>query len=143
MADETGPARDYSLFGDAHVAAYRESGGEVGHIWNGVPCLILTTSRKDGSPRDVALIYGMSGDDPVVVASKGGAPEHPLWYRDLVRNPRATVQIGAEVFEVAARTAGDDEKPELWETMAGIWPDYDAYQAKTDRPIPVVILERS
>ncbi len=143
MADETSPARDYSLFGDAHVAAYRETGGEVGHIWNGVPCLILTTRRKDGSPRDVALIYGMAGDTPLVVASKGGAPEDPLWYRDLVRTPQATVQIGPDVIEVTARTATADEKPALWETMTGIWPDYDAYQAKTDRPIPVVILERS
>ena len=142
MADDSAP-RDYSLFGDAHVAAYRETDGETGHIWNGVPCLILTTTRKDGSRRDVPLIYGLAGDIPVVVASKGGAPEHPLWYRDLVRTPTVTVQIRGDVFEATARTVTTDEKPALWEIMTGIWPDYDDYQAKTDRPIPVVVLERS
>ena len=143
MSDDTKPERDYSLFGDAHIEKYRETDGEVGHIWNGAPCLILTSHRKNGEIREVPLIYGLADGNPVIVASKGGAPDHPLWYKDLVRTPQAKVQILGEVFDVTARTAGDDEKPALWATMTEIWPDYDDYQANTDRPIPVVVLERS
>jgi proline iminopeptidase len=140
MSDQ--PERDYSLFGDEHIRRYRETGGEVGHLWNGAPCLILTTRRKDGSIREVPLIYGTDGDDVLVVASKGGAPEAPYWYKDLVRTPEVTVQIRDEVFDATARTATPEEKPRLWQTMTAIWPDYDQYQANTDRNIPVVVLER-
>lgn len=143
MSDETTPERDYSLFGDDHIRVYRETGGKTGHIWNGAPCLILTSRRKDGEIREVPLIYGLADGNPVIVASKGGAPDDPLWYKDLVRTPQAQAQILDEVFEVTARTATADEKPTLWATMTEIWPDYDSYQSNTDRPIPVVILERS
>jgi deazaflavin-dependent oxidoreductase (nitroreductase family) len=143
VADQTPPARDYSLFGDEHVRRYRETDGEVGHLWNGVTVLLLTTTRKDGvTPRDVPLIYGRDGDDLVVVASKGGAPDHPLWYRDLVRNPEVTVQVAGDVIPARARTASAEEKARLWPMMAAVWPDYDGYQARTDRDIPVVVLER-
>ena len=137
------PERDYSLFGDAHIEKYRETDGETGHMWNGVPCLILTTTRKNGSIREVPLIYGLVDGNPVIVASKGGTPEDPFWYMDLTRTPRVKVQILGEVFDATARTASTDEKPALWALMTEIWPDYDGYQSNTDRDIPVVVLERS
>ena len=133
------------LHGPAHVAAYLETDGEVGHDWrNGSPTLILTTQgRRSGEERLNALIYGMHGDDPVVVASRGGSPQHPGWYLNLRENPDVRVQIRGERFRARARVATPEERPELWEQMTGLWPDYDTYQEKTDREIPVVILERT
>lgn len=136
--------RDYSLFGDAHVEQYLATNGEVGHLWNGVPCLVLwTTGRKSGETRAAPLIYGARGDDVVIVASKGGAPSHPAWYRNLEADPDVEVQVGADRYAGRARVAEGDERAELWQLMAGIWPDYDDYQAKTDRQIPVVVIERA
>jgi deazaflavin-dependent oxidoreductase (nitroreductase family) len=126
------------------VRQYVETNGEVGHMWNGVPCLILwTTGRTSGEQRAHPLIYGARGDDVVVVASKGGAPEHPGWYLNLAANPDVEVQVGADRYTGRARTAEGDERAELWGLMAGIWPDYDDYQTKTDRKIPVVVIERA
>ena len=89
--------RDYSLFGDAHVEKYLATDGAEGHLWNGVPCLVLwTTGRKTGETRVHPLIYGLRGDDVVIVASKGGAPEHPTWYLNLVANPTVEVQVEAD-----------------------------------------------
>jgi len=131
-------------FGDEHVRRYRASGGEDGHIWReGSTILLLTTSgRTTGEPRTVPLIYGMDGDDPVVVASKGGAPEHPGWYRNLVKTPEVEVQILGERFRARARTTEGEERERLWRMMNGIWRHYDEYQTRTDREIPVVVLER-
>ena len=143
MTDESKLERDYSLFGDDHIRVYRETDGATGYLWNDAPCLILTTHRKNGEIREVPLIFGMSGDTPVIVASKGGTPDHPYWYKDLVRTADVQVQIKGDVFRATARTASAAEKPALWSTMTEIWPDYDAYQANTDRDIPVVLLERS
>jgi deazaflavin-dependent oxidoreductase (nitroreductase family) len=126
-----------------HIRGYVESGGEKGHRWRGVNTLLLTTrGRKSGQLRRTALIYGRDGDRYLIVASIGGAPKHPNWYLNLVANPEVTVQVGPEVFQARARTATPEEKPPLWKTMATIFPTYDSYQAKTDRDIPVVILER-
>ena len=143
MSDDTTPERDYSLFGDDHIKIYRETNGETGHIWNGAPCLILTTRRKNGEIREVPLIYGRHGDDVLIVPSKGGAPEAPYWYKDLVRTPEVTVQIEGDVFQAVARTASHREKAPLWEIMTGVWPDYDEYQSRTEREIPIVVLERA
>ncbi len=132
------------LFGEEHVRRYRETDGEEGHVWReGSTILLLTTTgRKSGNETTTPLIYGLDGDNPVIVASKGGAPAHPGWYRNLVKNPAATVQIKGDVFDVRARDAEGDERDRLWRMMNGIWPHYDAYQEKTDREIPVVVLER-
>jgi deazaflavin-dependent oxidoreductase (nitroreductase family) len=133
------------LFGEEHVRRYVETDGEEGHEWQpGVFTLILTTTgRRSGQERPTPLIYGRHGEDYVVVASKGGAPEPPAWYLNLEERPEVQVQVGAERFPARARTASDDEKAGLWPQMAGIWPQYDEYQEKTDREIPVVILERA
>jgi deazaflavin-dependent oxidoreductase (nitroreductase family) len=133
------------LFGPEHVRRYIETDGEDGHDWrNGAPVLLLTTTgRRSGEQRIAPLIYGRHGDDYLVVASKGGAPQPPAWYRNLEADPHVEVQVKADKFEAVARTATPGEKGELWEAMTEIWPDYDAYQRKTDRPIPVVVLERA
>lgn len=132
------------LFGEEHVKRYQETDGEEGHIWReGSTILLLTTvGRKSGNESTTPLIYGMDGDDPVIVASKGGAPEHPGWYKNLVKNPAAHVQILGDKFPVRARDAEGEERERLWKMMNGIWPHYDEYQEKTDREIPVVVLER-
>lgn len=133
--------RDYSLFGEEHVRKYEETGGKVGHDWNDAHVLILhTTGRKSGATRKLPLIYGRDGDDYLIVASKGGAPNHPAWYLNLVANPNAKVQVRSDVIGVTARTATPEEKVRLWPKMTAQWPDYDAYQQKTDRDIPLVIL---
>lgn len=130
------------LFGQEHVEKYRETGGEVGHEWQpGIHTLLLTTTgRTSGQPFTTPLIYGRDGDDYVVVASKGGAPEHPDWYRNLSAEPRVEIQVGPEVMAATARDAAADERARLWSMMATIWPDYDNYATRTDREIPVVVL---
>jgi proline iminopeptidase len=132
------------LFGEEHVRRYRETNGEEGHIWReGATILLLTTTgRTSGNNTTTPLIYGLDGDNPVIVASKGGAPQHPGWYKNLVANPAAEVQILGETFPVRARDAEGDERERLWKMMNGIWKYYDEYQTKTDREIPVVVLER-
>lgn len=127
-----------------HVRGYVESGGRKGHRWSGVHTLLLTTrGRKTGKLRRTALIYGRDGDRYLVVASKGGSPRHPAWYLNLVDHPDVTVQVGPESFPARARPATPKEKPKLWGTMTAIWPEYDRYQKKAERDIPVVILERA
>jgi deazaflavin-dependent oxidoreductase (nitroreductase family) len=135
-----------TLFGAEHVRRYRETGGEVGHIWRrGSKVLLLTTTgRRTGEPRTTPLIYEHTGDGAyVVVASKGGAPQHPGWYRNLMNNSDVEVQVRDEVFRARARTATGEERERLWRLAAQQWPDYDAYQRKTEREIPVVVLERT
>jgi deazaflavin-dependent oxidoreductase (nitroreductase family) len=128
----------------AHIKRYVETDGAEGHEWRGVPTLLLTTTgRTSGLRRRTALIYGRDGDRVVVVASKGGSPDNPLWFGNLVADPSVDVQIGAEKFTATARPATAQERPGLWQLMTGIWPAYDEYQTKTDREIPVVVLERS
>src|SRR3954447_1578258 len=124
-----------------HVQQYVASGGAEGHDWNGVPTLVLvTTGRSSGEPRRTGLIYGTSSDDLVVVASQGGAPEHPQWYRNLQADPEAGVLVGTRKVTVRARTATSDERGPLWDRMARIWPQYEEYARKTDREIPIVLL---
>lgn len=127
-----------------HTRKYVESGGREGHDWNGVPTLVLTTTgRRSGQPRRNALIYGRDGDAYVLVASFGGAPKHPLWYENLLADPGVHVQVGAETFAATARTASGEERARLWPVMAAIWPDYDKYQARTEREIPLILVERT
>jgi len=132
---------DFSLFGDDHVREYEATGGKVGHDWNGTSCLILRTiGRKSGQVRKFPLIYGRDGQDYVIVASKGGAPDHPGWYKNLVAHPDVEIQVWDQVIPVTARTGTAEDKQRVWAQMTRMWPDYDKYQAGTPREIPVVLL---
>lgn len=132
------------LFGQEHVDRYRETDGAEGHDWQGTNILILTTTgNRTGQARDNALIYGRHGDGYVVVASKGGAPDHPSWYKNLTSDPNVEVQVMEDRFPAKARTARGQERSDLWPIMTKEWPPYDEYQTKTTREIPVVILERA
>jgi deazaflavin-dependent oxidoreductase (nitroreductase family) len=126
-----------------HIRRYVETDGKDGHEWKpGVPTLLLTTrGRKTGKLRRTALIHRRDGDHYLVVASKGGAKDNPSWYLNLTKNPEVQLQVGRQV-SARARTATAEEKPKLWQIMTSIWPDYDQYQAKCERDIPVVLLER-
>jgi deazaflavin-dependent oxidoreductase (nitroreductase family) len=131
------------LFGQEHVDEYRRTDGQNGHDWQGTTTLLLTTTgRKSGEERTTPLIYQEHDGDYLIVASKGGADTPPAWYLNLQENPSARVQVWGDVFDVSVRDATDDEKPEMWRKMAATWPDYDEYQKKTDRPIPIVVLSR-
>ncbi|MFT3923983.1 MAG: nitroreductase family deazaflavin-dependent oxidoreductase [Myxococcales bacterium] len=132
---------DFSLFGAEHVRQYEATGGKVGHDWNGATCLVLRTlGRKSGEVRKFPLIYGRDGANYVVVASKGGAPENPGWYENLMAHPNIEIQVHDKVIPVTAHTGSAQEKARVWPTMTAQWPDYDNYQLKTSREIPVVIL---
>ena len=133
-----------TLFGEEHVRRYQETDGEEGHDWRegSTTLLLTTTGRKTGRQSTTPLIYDLDGDNPVIVASKGGAPEHPGWYRNLLKNPEAEVQIKGDRFRARARTAEGEERERLWQQMNRMWPHYAEYQEKTDREIPVVVLER-
>jgi deazaflavin-dependent oxidoreductase (nitroreductase family) len=133
-----------TLFGDEHIERYRATDGREGHDWQGTSTLLLTTKgRRSGEPRTSPLIYGRHGDDYLVVASKGGAPEAPDWFLNLEAEPSVTVQIKGDKFEAKARAASPSEKPAMWQHMVDAWPAYSDYQKKTDRNIPVVVLERA
>jgi deazaflavin-dependent oxidoreductase (nitroreductase family) len=132
------------LFGDEHTQRYKQTDGQEGHDWQGTQVLLLTTTgRKSGEARELPLIYGTSGEDYLIVASKGGADQPPAWYVNLKANPEVEVQVRGDRFKARARDATPEEKPELWETMTKEWPAYNDYQKKTDREIPVVVLERA
>ena len=125
-----------------HVRSYIETNGEDGHIWRAVPTLILATlGRRSGQPRRLALIYEQDGDRSVVIVSKGGSDRHQAWHLNLRDHPEVQVQVLGNRFRANARTATLEEHRKLWPPMAEILPDYDAYHAETDRPIPLVILE--
>ena len=131
------------LFGEEHVRRYVETDGREGHDWQpGVPVLLLTTvGRKSGKERVTPLVYQKEGDAYLVVASKGGSDAPPDWYLNLQAEPGVRVQVWGEKMPAQARTATAEEKPALWRKMTAVWPDYDNYQTKTDREIPVVVLE--
>ncbi|SFW92017.1 nitroreductase family deazaflavin-dependent oxidoreductase [Amycolatopsis australiensis] len=120
---------------------YLASGGTEGHESNGLYTLILaTTGRKSGLPRRTCLIYGTSGEDFVVVASKGGADEDPEWFKNLEAEPSVGVQVGPRRFTARARVASAAERETLWAQMGGIFPLYAEYVEKTERTIPIVLL---
>ena len=133
-----------TLYGQEHVKRYRETDGEDGYVWKeGSKTLLLTTTgRVTGQETTTPLIFGLDGDNPVIVASQGGAPKHPGWYRNLRKHPEVGVQIKGERFRARARDAEGEERERLWRMMNGEWPHYAEYQERTDRRIPVVVLER-
>ncbi len=133
--------------GAAHVRIYEATGGRVGgrlgipFVLPTVPILLLEhVGRKSGNAFTTPLVYLEDGPDVAVVASQGGRPQNPHWYRNLAAHPDVTVRIGREVRPVRARTATPDEKARLWPRLVGLYADFDSYQSWTDREIPVVVL---
>jgi deazaflavin-dependent oxidoreductase (nitroreductase family) len=133
-----------------HIELYRRD-PEKAHLWDSthvggpgpLPTLLVTTQgRKSGAPRALPLIYGTAGESYVVIASKGGMPEHPLWFRNLEANPECEVQVASKKLRARAREAGGTERERLWQQMAKLYPPYDDYQKRAaGRRIPVVVLE--
>ncbi len=143
MTAQGGPGPRPAGWQAEHARRYRETNGAEGHIWNGVPTLLLTTTgRRSGELRTTPLIYGRDEARYLVVASRGGAPQHPQWYLNLRAQPVVQLQVGADRFRARARPANREEKVALWKLMTAVWPSYDEYQTRTSRAIPVVILER-
>ena len=134
-----------------HINRYLGSGGTDGHMYTvtppgyaqmTVPSLLLTTTgRKSGERYIFPLFYGETGDSVFIVASKGGAPEHPGWYKNLLANPEVEVQVGTRKFKARARTTSGAERARLWQESLKFWPPYADYAKKTDREIPVVVLD--
>lgn len=127
-----------------HTAVYRASGGRVGHRFPGAPPMLLLdhVGAKSGMRRTTPLVYVADGEDVVIVASKGGHPRHPAWFHNLRANPDTTVQVGAERRSVRARVASADERTRLWPKAVQTYSGYRGYQQRTEREIPLVVLER-
>lgn len=125
-----------------HVPVYKLTGGLIGHRFGKITTLLLTTTgAKSGLPRQLGLNYRRDGDNFILVASKGGATKHPLWYRNLLKTPECEVQAGREKVRCRARTATAAERPRLWALMTETYEGYNGYQKATDREIPIMILE--
>jgi deazaflavin-dependent oxidoreductase (nitroreductase family) len=134
---------DDNLFGAEHVRVYQETGGRRGYDWRGAEILLLSTEgRKSGETRIAPLIHREDDGRWVLVASQGGRPEHPAWFKNLTAQPDAEIQVKADRIPVRAREAEGEERERLWKRMTEVWPAYDDYQKRTDRRIPVVVLER-
>ena len=138
----SGPARlAWKLGSGAHAGVYRATGGKLFGRMGKSPILLLNTvGRKSGKKRTSPLLYVMDGEDFVIVASKGGASAHPAWYLNLMANPEATVEIGDREVQVEAEEADPEDKTRLWQKMVEMYPAYDAYQEKTEREIPLLVL---
>ena len=141
LADRSWPVLRRLMGG--HTLVYRATGGLVGHRFPGAPPMLLLdhVGAKSGTPRTAPLVYFEDGRDVVIVASKGGHPKHPAWYHNLRAHPDTTVQIGRERRAVQARVAGPDEHARLWPKAVATYGGYRDYQERTDREIPLVILQ--
>ena len=126
-----------------HTLVYRLSGGRIGHTFPGLPTMLLLdhVGAKSGTKRTSPLLYIKDGDDLVLVASKGGYPRHPGWFHNLQAHPDTTVQVGSERREVHARVATPEERERLWPRVVESYGSYRDYQERTEREIPLVILE--
>ena len=124
------------------VALYEGSGGTEGTLLEGKPCVILwTRGRRTGAVRKTPLMRVTDGERYAVVASMGGAPDHPVWYHNVVADPEVSLQDGPDLRDYTAHVATPEEKAEWWPRCTEVWPSYDDYQASTDRDIPVIVLE--
>ena len=128
----------------AHTLVYRATGGRIGHSFPGLPTMLLLdhVGAKTGTKRTSPLLYIRDGENLVLVASKGGYPRNPGWYHNLLANPDTTVQVGSERRAVRARIATPDERARLWPRAVEMYGNYADYQRRTDREIPLVVLER-
>jgi deazaflavin-dependent oxidoreductase (nitroreductase family) len=141
LADRSWPVLGRLM--DAHARIYRATNGLVGHRIPGLPPMLLLdhVGAKSGTKRTTALLYVDDGADVVIVASKGGYPKHPAWFHNIRANPDTTVQIASERRAVHARVADPEERERLWPRVVAAYHDYARYQERTDREIPLVILE--
>jgi F420H(2)-dependent quinone reductase len=141
LADRTWPLLSRLMGG--HTTVYRLSNGLIGHRFPGAPPVLLLdhVGARSGVKRTTPLVYGRDGSDLVLVASKGGYPKNPAWLHNLRANPDTTVQVGSRISNVRARIAQGAERERLWKLMVGVYPGYDGYRRRTDREIPVVVLE--
>lgn len=132
--------RHYTRF---NVWVYKKSGGRLmKNFPGGYPiCLVGMTGKKTGKAREIALIHLPLGDKKLLVASQGGMASHPLWYHNIKANPAITIQVGRERLACTAREVDADTKRELWPHLVSLYPDFDEYQARTDRDIPVFCCE--
>jgi deazaflavin-dependent oxidoreductase (nitroreductase family) len=135
--------RDWHAFNEGVVEGFRANGGVGPGRWANQPLLLLTTTgAKSGQPQTIPLIYSTDGDRYVVIASKGGEPTHPDWYRNLVANPDVTLEVGGETFPARAEVAQGAERRRLFDQQAAQMPFFAEYERKTPREIPVVVLTR-
>ena len=127
----------------AHTTVYRATHGLVGHRFPGAPPMLLLdhVGAKSGRSRTSPLVYVEDGEDIVLVASKGGHPKNPGWFHNLLAHPDVRIQIGSQHRDVRARIATDTERPRLWKKAVATYGGYRGYQERTDRQIPLVVLE--
>ena len=151
MSDDEILLKDMPDWMASHARSYLETDGAEGHLWDSssiggpgpVPCLLLfTKGRKTGKTRLLPLIYGDTDAGVVVIASKGGAPTHPVWFLNLEAHPEVEVQVKGDRFRARARVAAGEERTRLWNEMVAIYAPYTEYQDRTEREIPVVVLDR-
>ncbi len=126
-----------------HAAIYRATNGLIGHRVPGAPPSLLLdhVGAKSGTKRTSPLVYGVDGANFVLVASKGGYPKHPAWFHNLRANPDTTIQVGSSKLNVHARVAEGEERERLWKLMVGVYGGYESYRRRTEREIPLVVLE--
>jgi F420H(2)-dependent quinone reductase len=130
-----------NLLTAVNVLLYRSTGGRLGGKMAGAPVLLLDhVGRKSGTRRTTPLLYLADGDDLVIVGSRGGSDATPAWWLNLQANPSTTVQVGHARRRVVARQAAADERARLWPELTAMYPDYDVYQGRTEREIPVIVL---
>jgi F420H(2)-dependent quinone reductase len=141
LADRTWPLLGRLMAG--HTAIYRATNGRIGHRTPGLPSTLLLdhVGAKSGTRRTSPLVYGVDGKNLVLVASKGGFPKNPAWFHNLRAHPDTTVQVGSEHRSVHARVAEGEERARLWNLMVGVYPGYESYRKRTEREIPLVVLE--
>jgi deazaflavin-dependent oxidoreductase (nitroreductase family) len=127
----------------SHTAVYRASHGLIGHRFPGAPPMLLLdhVGAKSAKRRTSPLAYGRDGENLILVASKGGYPKNPAWFHNLRANPDTTVQVGSRSLNVHARVAEGEERTRLWSLMVGVYPGYEGYRKRTEREIPLVVLE--
>jgi deazaflavin-dependent oxidoreductase (nitroreductase family) len=135
---------DHNDFNQSLIAEYRANGGKVTGMFANTPLLLLTTTgARSGKPRVAPLAYTKDDGQYVIMASKGGAPTHPDWYRNLLANPDVTVEVGRESFPARATVTQGAERQRLFDQMAAQMPGFAEYQRNTTRQIPVIVLERA
>jgi deazaflavin-dependent oxidoreductase (nitroreductase family) len=136
-------ATDFNAFNRGVIEEFRANGGKVGGPFEGAPMILVThTGAKSGTQYTSPLVYSLDGDNPVIIASKGGAPDDPQWFRNLVANPDVTVEIGSKRFAGRARVTEGEERDRLYAAQAALMPNFAEYAANTTRVIPVVVIER-